>query len=53
LLPDASAENDEDNEEVFAENYDERDDHQSSLSTTPKKVHQLSPHPLILLSSIF
>lgn len=34
---DASAENDDDNEEVFAENYDERDEHQPS-STSPKKV---------------
>lgn len=33
---DASAENDEDNEEIFAENYDERDD--QHVSTTPKKV---------------
>jgi len=33
---DASAENDEENEEVFAESYDERDDHHSS-STLPKK----------------
>lgn len=37
FLSDASAENDVDNEEVFAENYDERDDHHSS-STIPKKV---------------
>lgn len=34
---DAGAENDEGNEEVFAENYDERDDHHSS-TITPKKV---------------
>jgi hypothetical protein len=37
FLSDASAENDEESEEVFAESYDERDDHHSS-STIPKKV---------------
>ena len=36
-LLDASAENEEENEEIFAESYDEREDHQSS-SAIPKKV---------------
>jgi len=40
FLSDASAENDEENEEVFAESYDERDEHHSS-STVPKKVDLL------------
>jgi hypothetical protein len=38
FLLDASAENDGENEEIFAESYDERDDHHSS-STIPKKVY--------------
>jgi len=38
---DASAENDGENEEIFAESYDERDDHHST-STIPKKVYLVS-----------
>jgi hypothetical protein len=41
FLLDASAENDGENEEIFAESYDERDDHHSS-STIPKKVYLVS-----------
>ena len=40
LILDASAENDEQSEEVFAESYDERDDHHSS-AIIPKKVYLL------------
>lgn len=37
-LLDASAENDDESEEVFAESYDEREEHQLSTATVPKKV---------------
>lgn len=37
FLLDASADQEEKSEEVFAESYDEREDHHSS-STVPKKV---------------
>ena len=49
---DASADNDgDDNEEIFAENYDERDEHQSS-STSPKKVSGYFLHSNLTSSRI-